>query len=373
MENFVETGRLEGRVAREAGVEDMAERVEIGAGVERHGLELFRGGVVDGAHDTVGSVHGLGGGRVLELGEAEVEDFEVDPAIGQGPDHEVGGLEIAVKDAALVSGVDAFESLAGDFDEGIGIEDALLKTGVEGFAFDELHDVKSTVGVLAEVEEGDDVGVLEGGEGFGFFPGGFGGLTHIGDVFAETFDGDTPFELFVPTEIDVSEAAGGDALDLSITSVDEDLLGRISHSHRRKVTAKCGEQVSKMRNPRLGVVTFRSRLPRGAGFEPVFQVFHGQFVEAVNNAIGVAKFFGRVGGGDGDPFCAGGLGGFEADEGVFEDDGAGGGETKALGGEEEDFGIGFATGDVFGGNFCREKMGETELVEGDVDIEAVGG
>jgi len=64
-----------------------------------------------------------------------------------------------------------------------------------------------------------------------------------------------------------------------------------------------------------------------------------------------------------DALDAGGLSGDEAVEGVFEDDGFGGADVEALGGEEEEAGVGFDFARVVDGGEVVEVVNEVEVVE----------
>lgn len=204
---------VEGVALGEDFVEDAAERVHVGAGVEREALELFRGHEPDGAEDAVALVLSLGDGGFGESGEAEVEDFDLEFATGEPVDHEVAWFEVAVDESEGLGGDHAFEDLEDDLAEVCDGEFAAIADLVEGFAFEEFHDDEGAGFVVSDVVDGDDVGVLEGGEGagladeIGFEVGGA-----DGGVFgwADPFEGDVAIELGVVGEVDVAEAALAD-------------------------------------------------------------------------------------------------------------------------------------------------------------------
>ena len=98
-----------------------------------------------------------------------------------------------------------------------------------------------------------------------------------------------------------------------------------------------------------------------------------EFVEAVDGEIGGGEFAGGVGGGDGDDAHAAGTGGGDADVGVLEDDATHGRAGDEGGGGEENLGVGFAGGDILGGDDGGEKLREADEAEREVDVRAVRG
>ena len=96
------------------------------------------------------------------LGESEIQDL--DRAIG--PDHDVGGLQVAVDDADVVSGGERVGDLHAELD---GIHDRDLAGGdhvAYGLAPNEFHDDgiagTSSMSGCHDVVDRDDVGVVEG-------------------------------------------------------------------------------------------------------------------------------------------------------------------------------------------------------------------
>ena len=107
---------------------------------------------------------GAGAFVAAKFGEAEVENFYL---AGLG-DENVFGLEVAVDDAAIVSGGEAVGELHGEFD---GFADGKAGGGdafAQGFAFEEFGDDEVDAAGFADVEDGDDVGMIERGDGAGF-------------------------------------------------------------------------------------------------------------------------------------------------------------------------------------------------------------
>lgn len=81
--------------------------------------------------------------------------------------------------------------------------DDLLK----GFAVEVLHDHVGAFLILSDIEDADDVGGAEGGEGAAFAEDGLVGFLDILLVGHEALDGHGPVELAVPGEIHGAAAA----------------------------------------------------------------------------------------------------------------------------------------------------------------------
>ena len=141
--------------------------------------------------------------------EAEVEDFDA-AIVG---DHDVGGLEVAMDDAFFVRGGERVGESAGDVDDLCGGQAAGRDEAVEGLAFDEFHGEEMDAVGFFDREDGDDVGVIEGGDGAGFAlkTGEAVGIArHIG---RQNLEGDVAVEFGVGGAIDLAHAAGAEGAD----------------------------------------------------------------------------------------------------------------------------------------------------------------
>src|SRR5262249_53787333 len=104
-----------------------------------------------------------GGGEDLP-GQPEVEDLY--PA--GGVQHDVFGFEVTVDEAGGVRGGDAVGDLHRNLQEFAHRYVAALRAAAEGFAIDQFADDVENTALRADVIDGDDVGMIEGGDGAGF-------------------------------------------------------------------------------------------------------------------------------------------------------------------------------------------------------------
>ena len=149
-------------------VEDHAEREEVGAVVGGGHAQLLGGHVGEGAdgeaflgEGRLGmEAHGLGLLVLAQLGEAEVEDL--DPAVGV--DHDVAGFQVAVLDPPGVRGGDGVGEWHGDLEELLERQPFARDELRKGLALDVLHGEEALAVGLFDRIDGDDVGMVEGGD-----------------------------------------------------------------------------------------------------------------------------------------------------------------------------------------------------------------
>ena len=98
----------------------------------------------------------------------------------------------------------------------------------------------------------------------------------------------------------------------------------------------------------------------------------GGIEEVADEGVCRGEFGGSVAGEEGDGGHSGAVGGFDAGGGIFEDEAGGGRDAKAGGGGEEDFGVGFAAGDVRASDDGLEAGGQAEGVEAELRVFAGG-
>ena len=109
------------------------------------------------------TVRACGFGRI-ELGQSEVEDL--DASVFRDPD--VFRLEIAVDDSGIVSGGQSSGQLHAVVQHLAQPHRAFTKAIAQGLALQQLGDDVGRAVVLADVENRNDVGMVEGGSGLGF-------------------------------------------------------------------------------------------------------------------------------------------------------------------------------------------------------------
>jgi hypothetical protein len=158
-------------------VEDDAERPEIALHAALPGDELFGSHVRDGAASCrVRGDRGAGlspGGfsrvklgllRRQPTGETEVEDLG-ETAIGQ---HHIGRFQITMKDAEGVGGTEAVGDLDADGENELQAGGAFDDELVERLPGHVLHDDEGFLALFADLIDGADVGMLDGGGHAGF-------------------------------------------------------------------------------------------------------------------------------------------------------------------------------------------------------------
>jgi hypothetical protein len=99
-------------------------------------------------------------GRTEPLVGAEAGEV----AVALGVDEDVGGVEVAVHDAALVHVVEDVGELGAELGDGGGRDADVLDPGVERLAVDEAHDEIGPDGLEVRVVDGDETGVGQAAE-----------------------------------------------------------------------------------------------------------------------------------------------------------------------------------------------------------------
>jgi hypothetical protein len=157
----------------------------------------------------------VGRRQVLDaLREAEVHHLHV-PVRGQ---HDVGGLQIAMEEPALVRFLQRFGDLAGQ-SQGLGQpERAVLQAPVERVAGDVLHDQEDRVALFADLEDLADVRMIERGHRHRFAPQPLPRLHVGGGGGWEQLDRDLTIETGVVGAIDLAHAALTDLGDEAVAA-----------------------------------------------------------------------------------------------------------------------------------------------------------
>ena len=104
--------------------------------------------------------------RVALKGAGEAEIHDLDEPFPR--DHDVGRLQVAVHDSGVVGRGEPVGDLAGEIEELARGQGPLRDQLAQGLAFHELHRHPGHGLRYADVVDGDDVGIVERGRGFGF-------------------------------------------------------------------------------------------------------------------------------------------------------------------------------------------------------------
>ena len=128
--------------------------------------------------------------RRCDFCQAEVENFGVS-ALG---DEDVGGLDIAMDDAFAMGGIEGVGDLDRQAEQHIHFQRTAGDAMLEGQAVQVLHGNEGLAILFANVVDGADVGVVQGGRRFGLTPEALQCLTILSHVFRQEFESDETIE-----------------------------------------------------------------------------------------------------------------------------------------------------------------------------------
>ncbi len=148
-------------------VQEHAEREDIRPLVDRLPFRLLRRHISDCADDaTVAGQHSRGHARFghearvfLQLGETEIEDLHA--AVAR--DHDVGRLQIAMRDAALMRGADRVGERNREREQAVEWQAIVGDQIRKRLPIDELEREKRNAVDFLDRVDSDDVGVVQGG------------------------------------------------------------------------------------------------------------------------------------------------------------------------------------------------------------------
>ena len=206
------TFRDERRSPDEQLVGDAAERVQVGAVIDRaRGTRLLGCHVQRRAHQRAGlRVPHVRRRGVRQLGDAEIEHLHaIAGAVRIGDEEHVIGLEIAVNDPLGVRGPKCTRDAASNR-RGLelGQPAAVPEPGAQGLAVEQLHhEIRTAIDAVAEVVDLDDAGVADRGRRLGLVEEALDEDVVARQLGAQQLDRGGPIEELVLGAIDRAHAA----------------------------------------------------------------------------------------------------------------------------------------------------------------------
>jgi hypothetical protein len=200
-------------LARDHFIEDGAEGKDVATGVHLFAFDLLGRHVGNSTNDgafagLVGpwrflGERGAGGSDFGEgFGEAEIEK------LGAGfREHDIAGLEVAVRDSAAMGLVQGAGDLGAVENDLIRRQRAIQQAKGQGFSFEVFHHDEIDIVLAADIVECADVGMIKARNGFGFA---FETLTAngvVGEMSGKNFDSDEAIEAGITCLVDFAHAA----------------------------------------------------------------------------------------------------------------------------------------------------------------------
>ena len=148
-------------------------------------------------------------------------------------DKNIRGLDVAVDDAFGVRGVERIGNFDAQVEQRFDFERASADGMLQSFSVETFHGEIGVAAVFADVVDGADVGMVQGGGGFGFAAKTFEGLGVAGQIFGQEFQCDKAVEARVLCFVDDAHASATKFFDDAVMRdgpVDEGL--RIVHVPR---------------------------------------------------------------------------------------------------------------------------------------------
>jgi hypothetical protein len=128
-------------------------------------------------------------------------------------DEDIRGLDVAVHDAFGVGGVERVGDLNGEAKRDVGLKRTAGDAVLQCHAFEKFHDDEGLAILLADVVDGADIGMVEGGSGLGFALKAGEGLRIAGNFFGQKFEGHKAAKARVLGFVDNAHAAASKLFD----------------------------------------------------------------------------------------------------------------------------------------------------------------
>src|SRR5580692_9842749 len=238
-------GSAEGELSGGHFVQDCSEGKKVSAGIEFAAAGLLGrhvgGGADRGARTGEVRFDGLGScGLVLtgatrgrDLGQAEIENLGV-AALGY---EDVGGFDVAVHDAFGVRGIECVGDLDGEGKQSVQLDRASTDQVLQGLAVEKFHGDEGLAVFLADVVDGANVGMVQGGCGLGFALKAGESLGVARNFVGKEFQGDETMEARVFGFVNHAHAAAAKFLDDAI--VGNGLADHFSVNHASSIYGSC--------------------------------------------------------------------------------------------------------------------------------------
>ena len=128
-------------------------------------------------------------------------------------DENVSRLDVAVDNASGMGCVEGIGDLDTEREDGFQLHRAITDDVLKGDAVEVFHDEEGAAGVLADVIDSADVGVVQGGGGLGFAAKSLERLAVLGEFFRQEFQGNEATETGVLGLVDDAHAAAAQLFD----------------------------------------------------------------------------------------------------------------------------------------------------------------
>ncbi len=145
----------------------------------------------------------------IHFGQTEVEDFGV-ATVGY---ENVGGFDVAMDDAFAVGGVEAVGHVDGEGEEAFEVHGAAVDGVLERLAVEKFHGDEGFVVGVADFVDGADIGMIEGGGGFGFAAEAFESLRIVGEGFRKKLESHKAIEECVLRFVDDAHSAPAESFE----------------------------------------------------------------------------------------------------------------------------------------------------------------